>query len=217
MLVVTGQLTVNYQSVTMFYGGKPFPEPFATVVRLSEIFTLDAFALFRFGCVAGGWNYTTKLYSSTLLTLVFVLSVLLYRMCRQLYGGRVWDGIEIKFTSLLIFFTLPTTSMIIAKAFACVEFQDGEGGTEKFMIDDMTLSCNDDSPRYRTTYGFAVAMGLVFPVGVPLAALLLLWSRRREIEERTTRMGGEELNVLAFFFRTYSPETWYWAVLGEYS
>ena len=82
-------------------------------------------------------------------------------MCKQLYGGRVWDGVEIKFTSLIIFFTLPTTSMIIAKAFACIEFQDGEGGTDKFMLVDMTLSCDDDNARYQTTYTFAVAVGSV--------------------------------------------------------
>ena len=102
---------------------------------------------------------------------------------------------------LFIFFTLPTTSMIIAKAFACVEFQDGEGGTQKFMLEDMTLSCDDSSPRYQTTYGFAVTMGLVFPIGVPLAAYILLWTRREEIETRATRLGGPELNVLSFLFR----------------
>jgi len=217
MLVVTGQLAVNYQSVTMFYGGAPFPEPFATVVRLSEIFTLDAFALFRVGCVASGWNYSSKLYTATLSSAMVIITVFIRRLTKVLYGGRVWDGVEMKFMFLLIFFTLPTTSMIIAKAFACVEFQDGKGGTEKFLIDDMTLSCDDDNPRYRTMYGFAVTMGLAFPVGVPLAALVLLWSRRREIEERQTRMGGEELKVIAFFFRTYGPETWYWSVFGESS
>mmetsp|Transcript_106080 Transcript_106080/g.306893 ORF Transcript_106080/g.306893 Transcript_106080/m.306893 type:complete len:646 (-) Transcript_106080:221-2158(-) len=206
ILIINAQLIVNLQTVTVFRGGKPFPEPFATVVRLCEIFNLDAFAVFRFGCVAGGFNYITKLYTATLSSIAVVIIIFLRRLYKVMYGGIVWDGEEMKFMFLLMFFTLPTTSMIIAKAFACVEFENGEGGVDKFMLVDMTLRCDDD--RYTGTHIFAVSMGFVFPIGVPLAAYILLWTRRREIEARTTRLGGPELNVLSFFFRTYAPNRW---------
>ena len=75
-----------------------------------------------------------------------------------------WPVVEIKATSLLVFFTLPTTSMIIAKSFACVQFEDGEGGADTYMLVDMTIRC--DNARYQTVYSFAVAMGLVFPVSM---------------------------------------------------
>ena len=34
--------------------------------------------------------------------------------------------------------------MIIFKAFACVEFENGEGGVDAYMLVDMTLRCDDD-------------------------------------------------------------------------
>ena len=110
ILVINAQLVVNFQTVTLFRDGAPFPEPFATIVRLSEIFTLDAFAVFRVGCVASGFNFITKLYTATLLSHALMIGVFFRRLAKVLYGGRVWDGSEMKFIFLLIFFTLPTVS-----------------------------------------------------------------------------------------------------------
>ena len=101
--------------------------------------------------------------------------------------------------------------MIIAKTFACIEFDNGRGGTDEYMLEDMTLRCDD--ARYQATRTFAVVMWIAFPIGIPLASYTLLWSRRREIEERETRLGGDELNVLAFYFRTYAPTKWWMFVV----
>ena len=73
----------------------------------------------------------------------------------------------------------------------------------------MTLSCG--GPRYRAMRSFAVVMGFAFPIGVPLGAYTLLWSRRHEIEERDTRLGDEELDAFSFYFRTYAPRKWWMA------
>ena len=86
------------------------------------------------------------------------------RVVKNLYGGTVWQGQETKFMFLLIFFTLPTTSMLIAKAFACIEFDNGGGGTDKYMLEDMTLSCG--GKQYRAVRAFAIIMGVVFPIGM---------------------------------------------------
>ena len=58
------------------------------------------------GCVASGFNYVTKLYTSTLLSLFVILVVFVRRVSKQLYGGRIWDGPEMKFMFFLIFFVL---------------------------------------------------------------------------------------------------------------
>ena len=36
IVVVTAQVVVNLQTVTLFRGGAPYPEPFATVVKLAS-------------------------------------------------------------------------------------------------------------------------------------------------------------------------------------
>ena len=124
ILVVTSQIVVNLQTVIVLRGGAPFPEPFASVVRWTEVFNLDAFAVFRVGCVANGFNYTTKLYTATLVSFFIVAAVFLWRMVKVIYGGRLWDGIEMKFMWLLIFFTLPTVNNSVRwgatpRAFTC--------------------------------------------------------------------------------------------------
>ena len=111
ILVVTAQLISNLQSVTLFRGGAPYPEPFATIVRACEIFNLDAFAVFRVGCIASGYGHVYKLYVATIASITVVVLVYFYRMSRVLYGGRFWDGFEMKLMFLLIFFTLPTVRL----------------------------------------------------------------------------------------------------------
>ena len=44
---------------------------------------------------------TTKLYSATLVPLVVVLSVMLYRMSRVLYGGRFFHGDAMRLVRIL--------------------------------------------------------------------------------------------------------------------
>ena len=43
-----------------------------------------------------------------------------------------------------------------------------------------------------------------------MASAVLLWSRRREIESRETRDGGEELASLSMLFAQFAPNSW-WA------
>ena len=56
--------------------------------------------------------------------------------------------------------------MTIFKTFSCVTFYDGEGGAESFLQEDMAISC--DGLRYQFAYSYAVAMVLIFPIGVPI-------------------------------------------------
>ena len=54
---------------------------------------------------------------------------------------------------------------------------------------------------------------VIFPIGVPLAAFCLLYKRRHEIEERDTRLGGDDLKAIALVFRFYSQTKWSFAIL----
>ena len=122
------------------------------------------------------------------------------------------------------------------------------------MIADMTLSCEDDSATYRTTFAYAVTCMIIckpsffppsltspslpsyapcparstctsetitapvstapaVPIGIPLGGGMLLFLRRNEIQNRTTRLGGSELEALSFFFKAYSPKFYWWAII----
>ena len=57
-------------------------QPFASVVRLAEIFTLDVMSLFRVDCAIGGANYYTSLFVTTIGLMLFVFAIMLDRMTR---------------------------------------------------------------------------------------------------------------------------------------
>jgi hypothetical protein len=106
----------------------------------------------------------------------------------------------------LIYFTLPTTSSIIMKCFSCRMFAE-----EGYLVADLALLC--DGEQYRTAYGYAIAMAIMFPLGMPIAAFFVLRSRQNEIVARDTRLGGPELAAISFLFQHYTPENYMVAIL----
>jgi len=44
---------------------------------------------------------------------------------------------------------------------------------------------------------------------MPLGLLALLYSKRRAIETRTTRKGGDDLKTISFLFRLFKPRCKY--------
>ena len=73
---------------------------------------------------------------------------------------------------------------------------------------DMAIECGS-TPQRNGIVGFALLMVAVYPVGVPCVVGLMLWLRRTEIAERTTR-SGEGLSTLSFLFRNYAPAFGWW-------
>mmetsp|Transcript_69222 Transcript_69222/g.193662 ORF Transcript_69222/g.193662 Transcript_69222/m.193662 type:complete len:830 (+) Transcript_69222:756-3245(+) len=210
--IVTFQLVCHIQSAVVFRGGAHFPEPFASIVRVAEVLTLDVFSVFRVSCmVTTDFNFSDKLLGITIASIVLVVGVICGRIPSVLYEGRFFDGYAMSFMFMVLYFTIPTTSSTIAKSFLCTEFLDGEGGSVSFMHADMTLSC--DGRKYAFIKSYASLMMVIFPIGVPLAAFCLLYKRRHEIEERDTRLGGDDLKAIAFVFRFYSQTKWSFAIL----
>ena len=51
--------------------------------------------------MASGFNFITKLFTATLLSALVVIVVLFRRFLKILYGGRVVEGVEVKFMLLV--------------------------------------------------------------------------------------------------------------------
>jgi hypothetical protein len=58
----------------------------------------------------------------------------------------------------------------------CERIEYGDGETRRYLAADLALSCDTD--EYKTTYNTAIAMLLVWPVGMPLLYAMLLWASR---------------------------------------
>ena len=76
----------------------------------------------------------------------------------------------------LTFLVVPSTSTRIFRAFLCETFQYDEDTSRRYLYADLTLSC--DTNEYEATRAMAFAMLVLWPVGIPLLYIALLWASR---------------------------------------
>ena len=108
----------------------------------------------------------------------------------------------------LTFLVLPSTSTRIFRAFLCETFEYDEGTSRHYLYADLTLSC--DSDEYETTKATAFAMLALWPVGIPLLYVLLLWVSRVAIRRGDTT----QLSLATrFLWADYEAEALWWEPL----
>lgn len=131
---------------------------------------------------------------------------------------------------VLLFVTFAPSSTTVLQAFVCENFDDGSS----YMYADYSLSCETDEHRKYVIY--AAVMVFVYPLGIPLFYLYLLWSNLRAINPPTKRVVKdaerdivspeiiqlEKLNLrdnddtithLSFLYESYRPGAWYFEVI----
>jgi hypothetical protein len=95
---------------------------------------------------------------------------------------------------------LPTVTTTIFKAFPCDPLDNGE----TMLRADYSLSC--EGGLHKAMQGYAVAMVLVFPIGIPfLYAWLLVRNKAGIKRDEEEREEDEELMTKAFLFDAYQP------------
>ena len=73
------------------------------------------------------------------------------------------------------------------------------------MTADYSLKCYDET--YNRIMVLAIAVVVLFSLGIPIAIGLILWMRRNQLEEPATK------KVLGMLYKSYKPEAyWYEAV-----
>ena len=126
---------------------------------------------------------------------------------------------------LMTYIILPTVSVTIFNLFACESFDDG---TRMLMV-DYSISCQTDT--YTAYKVLGVFMVLVWPLGVPLLYLAVLYRRRHRLnpaywvpeckdmdEEQICNFREENSrnDNIRFLFDMYRPKTWWWEVLETF-
>ena len=133
-------------------------------------------------------------------------------------------------------------STIIFRSFGCqnVDPDDADSLSDNYYLrSDYSISCNSD--RYAYGVAWASVMLVVYPLGVPLLYLYLLYNAREVISQRRDvgmNWGGASQSVacksgsssvsdaeggsgssrqeilipLTFLYAYYLPEYWYWEV-----
>eukprot|EP00966_Prymnesium_polylepis_P327660 7383515-Prymnesium_polylepis.4 len=109
----------------------------------------------------------------------------------------------------LTFLVLPSTSSRLFKTFRCDPFEyDGNGERHYYMHAALDVSC--DSAEYTATRGTAVAMLFLWPIGMPLLYVVLLWASRDAIR---TGMPTPLSEATAFLWGDFSTHAFWWEPL----
>ncbi|CAN0211589.1 unnamed protein product, partial [Hapterophycus canaliculatus] len=106
------------------------------------------------------------------------------------------------------------TSTLILEAFDCQDFDDGSS----YLKADFRISCNSD--KYTFIYGYAIAMAIIFPAGIPLTYLAVLYVGKERINSDPTnpevsiqkRETDATIQKSKFLWGTYRPAVYYYEV-----
>jgi hypothetical protein len=214
-----------------FLFGIKFPPIFSSVISIfGGMVSLDFISFLPLGCMAPAHFYNTLLVYTLVPLLTSIILIGSYFVLRKRTDRRSVFLRNKLFEVFLAmtFILLPSISVKIFSTFACHHFDDGTS----FLTVDYSIDCNaSEHTFYR---GYAGAMILIYPIGIPFSYWFLLWRRRhllngkqREKEEEMSeekalkealelRAANEEehqsLKALSFLYGSYEPKYWWFEV-----
>jgi hypothetical protein len=213
---------------------------FSTLTSYLGILSFNLLSYFKFQCEIQV-NFYDKLLFITLLPLVLTPLLYLFYYLKAFFAllqnsnnpsFSYWDAKrKATYSFLVILFVIfAPSSTIILQTFVCEDFDDGTS----YMYADYHLSCHTNTHQFYVLY--AAFMVLLYPIGIPLFYLYLLWSNLSAINPPTKRVVKEterhivsseiiqleKLNLrdnddnithLSFLFESYRPGAWYFEVI----
>jgi hypothetical protein len=200
-------LITTYQIVSTVPGNLDveFPSSFTSFLKAFSVFNLNVISVVPFACT-NHYTFIDKLVASTLfplaLTLLLALLWLLeagWQATRSSWNdSRVQqqlDALKDQYLTYFFFLTylvLPSVSTTIFQTFLCTNVDprgEDNDASDSYLIADMSISCN--SPYYYKGVVYAVAMLLVYVVGIPLMYFVVLYYNREEIAQRDAPLAVE--------------------------
>ena len=164
------------------------PEPTTSFVQLLSLSNVEILSFLPVECsIPDSSFYTTLLFKTTVLPLAPIAMVWMYfmirtGMARHKNGNSPSETTfcaatkrSAKLSLYWIGFTLPTISTTIAQALSCSQIDD-----QYFLRVDYSLRC-DGSNRRKLWKFYALCAATLYPIGLPLAVFLLLYSRSARV------------------------------------
>lgn len=195
--------------------------------RTFELFHLDFETVLLDGMCVGTYVHRLSLYCLVPLALMgaILLGGALYHVI-AVYSGRSSQS-RVSKTGLLtgmpamlvtMFALLPMISAKIFHAFVCTRFvvtssQSASEGSATYRYfldaDNYRVEC-DDGPEYAQVRATAVVFMLLWPIGMPIVFLLLLFRSRKAIQSRRPNALS---NAIKFLHKEYEPAFFWWEPL----
>ena len=184
-----------------------FPPIYSSVLRWMGVLKLDIFEVMPFSC----YGFSFSFHSSLLLRTLSPLGLLAFSSVWTLsFRGRnaklaVIGEKLLTVTFFLVFLVYPTTSQLVFSAFNCVSFDDP--GKTRALRQDLAIDC--DSAGHQLMQAYSGIMIMIYPIGVPLVYLYLLYVRfgptlrlMRENEELRVLLRSEAVSGIMLERRT---------------
>jgi hypothetical protein len=204
------------------------------------VVSFNLLSYFQFQCEFN-YNFYDKLFLVTIIPIIITPLIFLYYYFKAFLAlvrnssnpdFSYWDAKRRATYSFLVllFVIFAPASTIILQSFVCEDFDDGTS----FMYADYSLSCHTTLHHQYVIY--ASVMVIIYPIGIPLFYLYLLWSNLSAINPPTKRVvkdterhivspeiiqleklklrdNDETISHLAFLYESYRPGAWYFEVV----
>ncbi|CAM9782397.1 unnamed protein product, partial [Laminaria digitata] len=156
-----------------------YPGVYETFLSRLGIINLDIRFVMSAGCLWPGVDFHDRLIADTILplTILGILGMTYAIALRRdsTADDRLRERIRNKHLSavlFLLFFVYSSVSSTAFGMFACDSLDDGE----EYLRADYRILCTD--AKHRALQGYAAIMILVYPVGIPLLFVVLLYRHR---------------------------------------
>lgn len=196
---------------------------------LIHLLSSDFFDTQAIGCAAETGFYETFIMQITIPPLICSLIFMSHKTAKYLDIASFSNPAVVpKYVLFILFFIYPGTSNTILKLLRCKTMSDGS----QYLAADFRIRCDSSEPipiflgsstiTYRDAYGLAIFMIFVYPIGVPLLFISLLyknrmllfdpngpldvWGEPTEPDEKLSMKYGQ-------LYTAYDPKRWYWEVI----
>lgn len=189
-----------------------YPGIYQTCLSHLNIINFDIKFIVSAGCLWSGIDFHDQLLAGTLSPLVILgLLAMTYAVAlrrKSTTDDGVTENIRHKHLSavlLLLFFVYSSVSSTVFRMFSCDSLDDGE----EYLRADYRIMCTDAKHRALQVYaGFMIA---VYPVGIPLLFVVLLYRHRDVLSDPTADKTAAE--SIASLWEPYRPDCFYYEVI----
>ena len=184
ILVYTFQVIYQYANIVTGYEFDfHYPEPAKSAVEYLSLFGLNLLSVSPPECVNADSNFYTRVLIATLSPLgVIVVGICLFRAYNSWYNRRERNPDAWAYVFTFLEFVLSGVSTVVCKSFVCEEIE-GEGTV---LVEQPTLLCTrldgEVSAIRRMWEAYSAVMIVVYPIGVPLFILVLLYLQHQKIQ-----------------------------------
>jgi len=197
VIITLGKIAVSLIQVLtnlQFTLDLTWPDVFLAFVNMLKLFSFDLLGFIDVGCVTTYTYYTKVAFAATLPPILLGSVVVVYYLRKNVEG--IFNRC-VKMALTVIFLIYPFISQTVFQGFSCRQLDSGEDWLDV----DFQVDCN--STKYLLQFWSFGLIGVwVYPIGIPLATMLLLFKNGKSIKKQ-----GKAFERYEFLVADYTKGT----------